>query len=296
MKQTRLFRSLWAVGLLLTLTPGCKKEADTATPTPAVTPTPVVETACQLNRIDRSSGEYELYDSDANGRTTKYSLFHADEKGKIPTTPVVGTLTYNAQGLAERVTVAADNYHKQFGYTNGALSKIEIFEQNKKMYQYDVTTNANKHITAMKGISFTKDPNSVYSWEYSTTFTLDAQGRYTSLTAKGADGDYYREIRTGFEPTMKSFFDTWKDNGLPVDVTNPSAEYGLYMPTAPGQRLKAEYFWGYDANDNYVGLKKDREFTFSPKANSRNYVTERTSTNVLSKTTSTTKFQYSNCN
>lgn len=291
MKQTRRFRNLWAVGLLLTLTLGCKKEADNATPTPTI------ETACQIRRIDfGTNGEYELYENDANGRLTKFSLYYADDKGKIPTSVSPGTISYNAQGLAERFNWTDGQGYDLLSYTNGALSKIEVFETGKKRYQFDVTTNASKQITAMKATSFDKDPNGPYAFEYTTTFTIDAQGRYTGLTSKGPDGDYYRETRTGFEPTMKSYFDTWKENGLPIDPTLPSTSYGQAIPTSTGLRLRDEYFYGYDADGKYVGLRKDGEYTFARKANSRNYVVERTDTDVLSKTTSITKYQYNNCN
>lgn len=284
-------RGLWAAGLTLMLTVGCKKETDNATPTP------VVATACQIKRVNfGTGGEYDLYESDANGRLTKYWQFYADDKGKVPTSVNPGTVIYNAQGLAERFNWSDGQGYDLLSYTNGALSKIEVFQASKKRYQFDVTTNVNKQITAMKATSFDKDPNGPYNLEYTTTFTLDAQGRYTGLTARNVDGDYYRETRTGFEPTMKSFYDTWKDNGLPIDPMLPSVQYGQYMPIAPGLRLKDEFFWGYDANDKYVGLKKDGEYTYTRKANSRNYVTERTETDVLAKITSKSTYDYSNCN
>ena len=277
---------LWAAGVLLVLALGCKKDADNTTPTPT-------ETACQIKKVSFGTlGEYELYESDANGRTTKFWMYYADANGKIPASVNPSTIIYNAQSLAERFNWSDGSGYDLLSYTNGALSKIEVYVQNKKVYQFDVTTNASKQITAMKGTSFDK----TFGNDYTTTFTLDAQGRYTSLTNKNGDGDFYREVRTGFEPNAKSYYDNWAANGVPIDPAIESALYGQYMPTAPGATLKNEYYWGYDANDKYVGLKKDGEYTFSRKLNSRSYVTERTNTDVLAKTTSKNTYEYSNCN
>lgn len=279
------------VALLLTLTVGCKKETDKAIPAPA----PAVETLCQLKRTSFGMvGESIQYEQDGNGRTTKIWPYYADDKGKVPTTVNPTTITYNAQGLAERFGWSDGTGYDLLSYTNSALSKIDVFFKNKKVYQYDVTTNAAKQITGMKATSL--DPDNFGSG-YSTAYTLDAQGRYTQVEVKDEAGKvFFRTVMTGFESGMKGYYDTWKANGLMIDPNTPSNQYGYYLPVGNNLRLKDEDYWGYDDAGNFVGLKKISEWTFARKANSNKFAIERIDVEAISKTTDKSLYSYTNCN
>lgn len=203
-------RGIWAVALLLVLTIGCKKDTDT-------TPTPDPQTTvCRIQKVTFDTGEYETYTFDASGKVTEMSIFYEDANGKIPTTVVPAKLTYNAQELLDRSTYSAN--YEQFTYANGGLSKIEVYQGSKKVYQYEVTTNGAKQITALKGTTFDEANFPAKSANYSTTYTLDAQGRYTQYEATNADGIFERFTVLEFDPVVKSHYGAFA--GMPIDVAD----------------------------------------------------------------------------
>ena len=138
--------ALWLSCLLLSFALGCKKSADNAT----ITPTPTTATACKVEKVSNDTGEYELYTFDANGFLTSIADYVKDQNGKIPTTVTPYKLSYNNQNLLDKITYGDGTVYEQYSYTNGALSKMELYKGGKVVYQYEVTTDANKRITALK--------------------------------------------------------------------------------------------------------------------------------------------------
>jgi hypothetical protein len=284
---------LWIAGLLLTLMLGCSKSSTT---TPVPTPTPTV-TDCLIQKLAFDKGQYTLYTFDANGFLTGVASYFLDANGKIPTSVAPDKLTYNAQGLLDRVTRSADsqygNGYEQYTWANGALTKVESFVSGKLFYQIDVTTDANKRITALKNTNVGKDPN--YADDITTKYTLDAQGRYTRTEVSfGTDGIIYTEDYTAFESVIKSPWTTLK--GVPFFVDGYIDQYAQSQPVSPYAATKEVDYYAYDDTGKFVGLKKVYDATYTRTANANNYPVTRKDVETVSGTTSTNTYQYSNCN
>ena len=279
-------RGVWAAGLVLILTLGCSKSSsDTTTPQPTAT-------ACQVQKITYNTGEYELYTFDANGFLTGYAGYYVDQNGKTPATITPDKYTYNAQGLLDRDTYGTGTGYEQYSYTNGALSKIEVFMGGKVVYQIDVTTDASKRITAMKSTNVANDP--AYSDGYSTKYTLDAQGRYTRMEASNADGIIYTTEWSAFDPAIQSPWKTLK--GMVVYPGTPFDSYGTTPPVDAAMPAKEVDFYAYDDTGKFVGLKKAFDATVTRVANSNNYPITRKDVDAVSGTTYSRTYAYSNCN
>ena len=283
--------ALWLSCLLLTFALGCKKSADNAT----ISPSPTKATLCQVQKSSNDAGEYELYTFDATGLITTIANYAKDQNGKIPTTVTPDRLSYNDQNLLDKITYGDGTGHQKYSYTNGALSKMELYKGGKVVYQYDVTTNANKRITALKSTNVANDPD--YGSAYSTKYILDAQGRYTRMEAANADGVYYTIDDSAFDPTIQS---PWKSlKGIPFYPGGAGIafeEYGTYMPADAAAATKEVQFYGYDEKGKFIGLKKAFDVTITLTANSNNYETTRKDADAISGRTVLQTYQYSNCN
>lgn len=283
--MNRMTRFL-TTALLLGVGISCKKEADVAPPV-----------VCRVQKVDYNDGTTETFQYNADGFITESLTAYLDQAGKPAS--YGGRYTYNSQGLLERVVPFAggqaptqDSY-EQFSYTNGALSKIEITEFGKIIYRFDVTTNANKQITGLKGVSFDKTNYP----EYTGTHTLDAQGRYVKSEGTDANGVFWRFESSDFDPAVKTDYDSFK--GWPVNVISNWYQYGVLTPVnGAGARRKHDFSYGYDDSGNYVGLKKLYDFTYTYKTNSNGYATEVTVNNVAVTPATVvykTTYTYANC-
>ena len=281
--------ALWLSCLLLTFVFGCKKSDDNA----IIPPPPVKATLCQLQKLSTYGGEYELYTFDANGFLTSIANYAKDPSGKIPTTVTPDRLSYNDQNLLDKLTYGNGTGYEKYSYANGALSKMELYKGGKVVYQYDVTTNADKRITALKSTNVANDPD--YESTYSTKYTLDAQGRYTRMEATNADGTYYTIDESAFDPTIQSPWKTLK--GIPFFPGNAGVSfdlYGTYIPADAPVATKQVQFFGYE-KDKYIGLKKSFDVTITYTANTNNYVVTRKDFDALSNKSLLSDYQYSNC-
>lgn len=277
---------LLPVILLLGVSISCKKEADV--------PPPVI---CQVQKIDYNDGTYSTFEYDAQGLVTKSQSYYLDQTGKLAS--YGGQYLYNSQGLLERVMpfvggqAPPQDFFEQFAYVNGALSNIDITEAGKLVYRFEVTTNANKQIIAMKGISFDK---ANYP-EYTGAHTLDAQGHYIKSEGTDANGVFWRFESGDFDPAVKTDYDSFK--GWPVNATSSWYQYGVLTPiNGAGARRKHDFSYGYDTNGNYVGLKKLYDFTYTYQTNSNGYVTQLTANNVAVTPAAVvykTTYNYTNC-
>lgn len=286
MKTLLKYRGLWPAVLLLILTLGCKKSTnDNTTPQP-------VATACQIQKKAFNTGEYELYTFDANGFLTGYAGYFVDQNNKIPTTVTPDKYTYNGLGLLDRATYGTGTGYEQYSYTNGALAKIEVFQGGKMVYQIDVTTDANKRITAMKNNNISGNPD--YYDSYSTKYTLDAQGQYTRVEATNKDGIFYTSEWSAFDPTIQSPYKALK--GMSFYPGDSFVIYGTNPPLNAGMYTKEIGFYAYDDTGKFVGLKKAYDGITTRTSNTKNYPLTRKVVDALSGTTSTITYQYSNCN
>lgn len=278
--------ALWLFCLLLTFVLGCKKSDDNATIPSA--------TLCQIQKSSNDAGEYELYTFDATGLVTTIANYAKDQNGKISTIVTPDRLSYNDQNLLDKITYANGTGYEKYSYTNGALSKMELYKGGKLVYQYDVTTNSDKRITALKSTNVANDPN--YESAYSTKYTLDAQGRYTRMEATNADGSYYAIDDSAFHPTIQS---PWKSlKGIPFYPGGAGIafdQYGTYMPANAAVATKEVQFFGYDEKGKYIGLKKAFDVTITYTANTNNYELTRKDTDAISGRTLLQIYQYSNC-
>lgn len=159
------------------------------------------------------------------------------------------------------------------------------------VYQIDVTTDANKRITAMKSINIANDPN--YFDNYSTKFTLDAQGRYTRVEASNSDGIFYTDDWSAFEPTMQSQWKVLKGMALYPGTTFD--RYGGTRPIDASLPAKEVETYAYDDMGKFVGLKKIYDGTYTRTANANNYPATRKEADAVGGTTATATYQYSNC-
>ena len=183
--------------------------------------------------------------------------------------------------------------YEQYSYGNSALTKIEVFVGGVVVYRIDVTTNANKQITAMKSTNVAKDPDQGLL-EYTTKFTLDAQGRYTRLEATGPDGVFYTEDYTSYDLAVTS---SWKAlKGIPVFVDDLYVYYGQMQPVSEFVCFRITDKWGYDDNGKFVGLHNYFDATYTRTVNANGYPTARKQVDAVGGTTTTTTYQYSNCN
>ena len=248
---------LLIIALLVGVGISCKKETDN-TPAPG---------NCQLRKIAYNNGSYDTLIYNVDGFVTKSQYYYPDQMGKLAS--YGSQYTYNGQGLLERVLPFAGGqapspeYYEQYTYVNEALSKIEIVEAGKVVYRFEVTTNANKQITGLKGISLDKTKYR----DYTSVHTLDAQGHYLKAESTDANGLFYRMESGDFDATIKTYHRFLK--GWPVNVMNYWYEYGLNTPiNGNGAYLKRAYYNGYDATGTFVGLTKLYDIVHTYKTNS----------------------------
>ena len=279
-------RGLWAAGLVLTLMVGCKKETDNAMPTP------VAETNCQIGRQSDNDVGSNDFVFNPQGFVTRYTRTYKDDQGK--TVADISDLVYNAQGLLERLTSKGPANFEVFSYTNGLLSKIEVNGGGKKVYQWDVTTNAQKQITAMKGTSFDKDNYE----DFSSVLTYDGQGYLikSEITDTALGKVAIRNESSGYKAGLKDFRRTLK--GWPIDVMQFFYYYGDFGSlSGQGPQGVVTAYSAYDDKGNIGNtFVKEAEETAVYKANSKQFVTDATYTNTLDKKTRTLTHTYSNCN
>lgn len=272
------------IGLLLAPALGCHKN------TPD-TPTPAAATGCRVNRVSFSSGEYELYSYNAAGFLTSVALYYKNQAGQVPTSVTASKLSYNAQGLLDRVSWGSGADYEQYSWTNGALTQIEAFVGGQLVYRVGVTTDANQRITALKSTNVTHDP--AYGFDYTTSFSLDAQGHYTNLVATGPDGVFFTGEYSAFDATTQSPYGVFK--GVPVFVGTFLTEVGTTPPIHAYVNTKVVYQYGYDNKGNYTGLQPVSDLTLSYQANAAHFPLSAQIKNAVSNITSTTTYQYSNC-
>lgn len=165
-------------------------------------------------------------------------------------------------------------YYEHYTYVNEALSTIEITEAGKLVYRFEVITNANKQITALKGISLDQ---TTYR-DYTSVHTLDAQGHYVKSEGTDANGLFYHQELGDFDASIKTYHLFLK--GWPVNVMNYWYDYGLNTPVnGNGAFLKRTYYSGYDATGTFVGLTKLYDIVHTYQTNSSQYATQMTTTN-----------------
>lgn len=259
---------LLTIALLLGLNWSCQKLADH----PPAPPT------CQLQKITYNDGSYDTLIYNTDGFVTQSMSYYLDQTGKLAS--YGAHYSYTSQGLLEWVMpygdgqIPSSDYYEQFTYVNQALSTIEITEAGKRVYRFEVTTNAMQQITGLTGVSFDQ---SAYR-NYSAAHLLDAQGHYVKSEGTDANGLFYRQDLGDFDASINTYHRFLK--GWPVNVMNYWYEYGLNTPiNGNGAFLKRAFYNGYDATGAFVGLKKLYDVVHTYKTNNSQYATEMTTIN-----------------
>ena len=270
--------------LLLAIVTACKKKATTSDPVPT-------ETICLIQKITYDDGNYEGYKFDANNRLIE-TTFTYEDNGKIIPIPVKHE--YNAAGNLVKSSTP-DGWTDNYVYdASGLLTRVDFKDEKGQIdEQFTVTMDSQKRITK------------IVSKKYESTGTYEYNGpngvfSKSEVRWEGKIIDQYIVNSYEQDKTKKSYSIAIKGHPFHPGVFTDQIIYGDPLNFQPTNWLgvTGKSSTQYDVNWNEVTdkLRIYSDFSATRKFNSNNFVTERTSNDIVSKSSAVKKFSYSNCN
>ena len=241
---------------------------------------------CKLTAIDRGNGNKHTYTYDANGRISQMNReFDGTGSGKI--SRYVYTFTYDAAGLLTKSVWTLDGKadgSETYTYTTGRVSKASSVYANGSKITNDIKYNAAGQIT-----EFTYDDGKPANF-FRQYLTYNTDGIITKFGYDDGKGDVFFEVV--YKPVGKATSpeQLLTKGGLPYDVLT-----GFSWSVAVGGEGTTSESFSPDAKTGKLVSDGTDRIT-AVKTNARGYLTEFTTLDNTTKTSSTQKFTLMDCN
>lgn len=262
----------------------CKKTTVTQEPSPDAE-------ICLIQKIQFDDGTYEKYFFDSNNKLANSILTYADETGAIVEVPL--RYEYNSSGNLLK-TIGSDGYTDNYIYdSNGKLIRV-IFsdDKNEIVEAFSVTMDTQNRL--VKVVTQTYGLTGLYEYKGPEGTLSRVEVRYG-----GEIFDLYEITSHETESSRKSY--DIAITGHPFDpgvFTNDMVYYPFNIKPNQGLPTKGRVWTSYDENWEKLtnNLRVYYDYTATRKFNSNNFVTERASSDAITKQTFLKFFNYSNCN